>query len=74
MSLFSRRNLGRAIAELGAVALTVSVASGPSLATPIKGAHSTVVPAPNKTITTQSVGIQMFMWPWASLQTEHIEG
>jgi alpha-amylase len=70
MSLFSRRNLGRAIAVLGAVALTVSVASGPSLATPIKGAHSTVVPAPNKTITTQSVGIQMFMWPWASLQTE----
>jgi len=27
-------------------------------------------PAPNKTISTSSVGIQMFMWPWVSLTDE----
>ncbi len=34
------------------------------------GVSAPVVPVPNKTITEASVGIQMFMWNWKSLEAE----
>jgi alpha-amylase len=40
------------------------------MAAPSVGAKADYIAPPNKTITTQSVGIQMFTWPWVSLKTE----
>jgi len=70
MSLFSRKNAARTLAVIGGVALTLTTAIAPSMAAPVAPLHASVVAAPNKTITTKSVGIQMFTWPWASLKTE----
>jgi len=67
MSFISRSNKLRVASLLGAVALVMGVAVQPSVAAPTASA---VVPQPAKTITTQSVGIQMFTWPWVSLKTE----
>jgi len=50
-----------------ASALCAAALSG---VTPAAADSATAVPAPNKTITTSSVGMQMFMWPWVSLATE----
>ena len=69
MSIISRRNATRLATLLGSVALVLTATIQPSMAAPV-GHAAVVVPAPNKTITTQSVGIQMFTWPWASLKTE----
>ena len=67
MSFFSRKNAIRVATLVGAAAIAISTAVQPSVAAPAAGA---VVPQPAKTITTQSVGIQMFTWPWVSLKTE----
>ena len=69
MSLFSKRALGRALTIAAALALAATTTAGPSLAS-VSGHRAAVVAAPNKTITTQSVGMQMFMWPWVSLKSE----
>ena len=69
MSIISRRNATRLATLLGSVALVLSATIQPSMAAPI-GHAAVVVPAPNKTITDQSVGAQMFMWPWVSLKSE----
>ncbi|MDE2408987.1 MAG: hypothetical protein KGL72_01630, partial [Actinomycetales bacterium] len=67
MSFFSRKNAIRVATLFGAAAIAISTAVQPSVAAP---STSAVVPQPAKTITTQSVGIQMFTWPWVSLKTE----
>ena len=63
MLSFSRPNLRRIIAGVAATAASLTLSL--SLAAP-----SSASPVVNKTITPQSVGVQMFMWPWASLQDE----
>lgn len=65
MSLFSSKKVVRGFAVLSAVVAVVAATIQPSVA-----ATPTVVPVPNKTITTKSVGAQMFMWPWVSLKSE----
>ena len=72
MSLFSKRILSRALTTVGAVALVVTTAIQPSVAAPVSAAPAAApaVAVPNKTITAQSVGAQMFMWPWVSLKSE----
>jgi alpha-amylase len=64
MRLFTKKTALRATVLLGAAALALTTAIQPSMA------DTTVVPAPNKQITNQSVGAQMFMWPFKSLKTE----
>ncbi len=68
MRLLTPKNLTRLAAVFGAVAITVSTSIQPSMAAP--ASPNAAVPVPAKTITTQSVGAQMFMWPWVSLKTE----
>lgn len=63
MRLFSKKSVLRVGVLLSAAALALTTAIQPSMA-------ADVVPAPNKQITNQSVGAQMFMWPFKSLKTE----
>lgn len=63
MRLISKKSVLRVGVLLSAAALALTTAIQPSMA-------ADVVPAPNKQITNQSVGAQMFMWPFKSLKTE----
>jgi alpha-amylase len=63
MRLFSKKSVLRVGVLISAAALALTTAIQPSMA-------ADVVPAPNKQITNQSVGAQMFMWPFKSLKTE----
>lgn len=70
MSILHRRNLRTFVSASISVALLLAAQTASASTPHLAVAHTAVVAAPRTSISTQSVGMQMFMWPWVSLKSE----
>jgi len=69
MTYFGKRARQILLSTATVIGLTLSGA-GQSGSVATAAPRLAASPVPAGAITTQSVGMQMFMWPWVSLQTE----